>query len=154
MKAITCSVFLALLATFPLMSFSEDRVPGITGFWHIVDDSLGKARSKIRFTKDKAGVFSGVLVSLAHPESKDLFPRCSACQGALANKPLVGMTIIKGLKMKGNKWTSGTILNPDTGKIHKLTVKLIEKDRLKVSSSFFKPYNGSEILGKSLIWER
>lgn len=128
----------------------------IGGLWHVIDDDIGKARSRIRFSVDDQGLYSGRVMYLYHSEMKNDIPRCTECKGNKKGKVLVGMTVIEGLKKSGkNKWKGGKITNPDTGVTHKLSVKLIEEGKmLNLSSSFFKAYKGSKMLGESLVWER
>ena len=43
---------------------------------------------------------------------------CTECEGALHNKPIVGMVIVNNMEWRDGKLQGGTILDPDNGKTY------------------------------------
>ena len=83
----------------------------ITGDWVTYDDKSGKKKSIVRITKQGEQI-SGKIIKLFNPTHTT----CVACVGKLHNKPIVGMTIFRGLKQKKGVWQGGKILDPKNGK--------------------------------------
>jgi uncharacterized protein (DUF2147 family) len=77
---------------------------------------------------------------------KDL---CKNCSGEDANKPILGLTIIKGLSKDGKEYSSGEIIDPKNGRNYKCTIVLQSKDKLKVRG-----YIGFALLGRTQYWYR
>ena len=102
-------LFLALLAIglFAMTTVSA----GITGNWTTYDDKTGKKKSIIRIS-NHGGKLSGTITKLYNPTHT----KCVACKGRLHNKPIVGMTVFSGLRLKDGKWQGGKILDPKNGK--------------------------------------
>lgn len=68
----------------------------------------------------------------------------------LRNRPLVGLTILRGFTFAGgNLWKGGTIYNPDNGKTYKCRLTLVSRDCLKVRG-----YLGIPLFGGTSIWTR
>jgi uncharacterized protein (DUF2147 family) len=117
----------ALLALF-FVAFGSQASAQMTplGLWKTIDDKDGSAKSEIRIVEN-AGVVSGaiekVLVSTAKPDDK-----CDKCTDDRKDKPIVGLEIIRGLKKTEGKdiWEGGTIVEPATGKVYKMTMTPIE----------------------------
>lgn len=93
------------------------------GKWNTIDDSTGKVRSEVTvFEKDNK--MYAVIDNLTDPSVPN--PPCDKCKGELKGQPIIGMTIIDGLKKHGDKWKGGEILDPESGKTYK--VKVWEED--------------------------
>jgi len=96
-----------------------------TGLWKTIDDETKTEKSLVRIT-DGAGVLTGTIEKLLDPTKQDA--KCDKCSDARKDKPVNGMTIIEGVKKNADEsyWDSGTILDPNNGKIYK--VRLTPKD--------------------------
>jgi uncharacterized protein (DUF2147 family) len=68
---------------------------------------------------------------------------------ALRDRPLVGLTILKGVTYDGDSRWSGTIYAPDQGKTYKAKLHLTEEGVLKVRG-----YIGITLLGRTMNWTR
>lgn len=69
---------------------------------------------------------------------------------ALRERPLDGLTIMKGFEYAGDgRWTGGTIYDPNSGKTYKSTLTLVDADTLKVRG-----YIGVSLFGRSDTWTR
>ena len=95
------------------------------GVWKTIDDETKAEKSTVRIT-DTGGVFSGKIEKIADPTKQD--GKCDKCEGAKKDQPVMGMTIIEGVKKNPDEpyWDGGTILDPNNGKVYK--VRLTPKD--------------------------
>ena len=95
------------------------------GLWKTVDDETGQAKSHVRIGDD-AGVLTGRVDKLLDPKRQD--SKCDKCSGALKDQPVLGMTILEGVRKNADEpyWDGGTILDPNNGKTYK--VRLTPKD--------------------------
>lgn len=99
------------------------------GLWKTIDDETKQEKSLVRIS-DNGGVLTGTIEKLTDPAKAD--SRCEKCEGAKKDQPIVGMTIIEGVKKNADEpyWDGGTILDPNNGKTYK--VRLTPKDDGKV----------------------
>jgi uncharacterized protein (DUF2147 family) len=95
------------------------------GLWKTVDDETGQAKSHVRISDD-AGVLTGRIDKLLDPKRQD--SKCDKCSGALKDQPVLGMTILEGVRKNADDayWDGGTILDPNNGRTYK--VRLTPKD--------------------------
>ncbi len=113
--------FLSLLIIILALSLNAQS---ITGKWKTIDDETGKPKSIVEIYK-KDGKLYGKIVKLINPEKEN--PKCTSCTDYRKNKPIVGMTIITGLKQDGNEWEGDdAILDPKSGKIYDCKIWLDE----------------------------
>jgi uncharacterized protein (DUF2147 family) len=147
--------FLSLLATIASLSlYAAILTAGDTaakdspvGVWKTVDDNTGKVRSHIKIWEKNGKLYGKILKLIDPPEAN---PVCDKCQGSLHNKPVEGMTVMKGLKKDGNEWSGGTILDPESGKTYKVLLELMQNgNKLKVRG-----YVGFSLLGRTQYWYR
>ncbi|HEY8587029.1 MAG TPA: DUF2147 domain-containing protein [Rhodanobacter sp.] len=124
------------------------------GTWKTIDDATNQAKSIVEITEQN-GEFQARIVKLLNrtPEAiaKDgEHPVCTECDGARKDKPIEGMTIMWGVTRNGDTWSGGRILDPKTGKIYKVKLKLMDAgQKLDVHG-----YIGFALLGRSQVWER
>jgi uncharacterized protein (DUF2147 family) len=75
---------------------------------------------------------------------------CDKCTDERKGQPIIGMTIVNGLKKNGEKYDGGKILDPDNGKIYKCKMTLNKAgDELEVRG-----YIGFSLIGRSQTWKR
>jgi uncharacterized protein (DUF2147 family) len=119
------------------------------GLWTTIDDATGKPKSLVRIWERNGKIF-GTIQKLINPKDGDPNPMCDKCPGQLKDKPVVGMTIMRGLAKDGDEWSGGTILDPESGNTYKVYVEVIEGGRkLKVRG-----YIGIALLGRTQYWIR
>ncbi len=67
---------------------------------------------------------------------------------ALRTRPLLGLTILRGLRRKGARsWGDGRIYNPDEGVDYRAQMTIAEDGNLHVRAYVLTP-----ILGKTFVW--
>lgn len=138
------------LLLLPVVAMTGLRADDIAGTWMTIDDETGRARSYITIRVDD-GVASGKIdkiIAIKPGEKTD--PLCTECKGDEYNKPVVGMTILRGLRRDGHEWLGGTILDPNNGKTYKCKVKAENGGQvLRVRG-----YVGFSLLGRTQFWRR
>lgn len=144
------SMPLLIAALFILMDFAAyaaDLSP--VGLWKTIDDQTGKPRGLVRITETNGEYQGKVEKSFPKPgEVPD--PKCEKCAGARYNQPVIGMTILWGLRMQGEEYAGGEILDPEDGKIYRARMRL-EDGGKKLD---VRGYIGFSLFGRSQIWVR
>lgn len=116
------------------------------GLWKTIDDSTGKPRSLIRISDKNGELIATVEKGLLPGETGDKV--CYKCTDERKDKPLIGMVIMKGMKVKGDVYEGGRILDPDNGQVYKCKIKLDNTDKQLEVRGFI----GISLLGRSQIW--
>ena len=121
------------------------------GLWKTIDDETKKEKSLIRVT-EAGGVFTGKLEKLLDPSAKP-DAVCDLCSDDRKDKPIVGMTLIRGVKQSDSdkgRWDGGEILDPNNGKTYK--VRLTPGEGGKTLA--VRGYIGAPMLGRTQTWVR
>lgn len=134
-----------LLVMFVLGAFMA-QAQSVTGKWKTIDDETGEAKSIVEIS-EKDGKIYGKVVEILNPAKRNA--KCQDCKGADKDKPILGLTIIKGLSKDGNEWSGGQILDPNKGKSYKCAITMDGKDKLNVRG-----YVGISLLGRTQTWHR
>jgi uncharacterized protein (DUF2147 family) len=143
------TVFIQMIVLFTLsMQLSFAANDSLVGLWKSFDDKTNKPRSLIRINVNN-GEYTAVI-------EKGLLPTdtgeaiCDKCTDERKDQPIIGMTIVKGLKENGNKYDGGYILDPENGKVYKCKMTLNEAgDEIEVRG-----FIGISLLGRSQMWTR
>lgn len=136
---------LLLCASAALAQATAEATP--VGDWKTIDDKSGQPKALIRIL-EKDGALSGRIVELYSPSRPD--PVCDKCEGARKDQPITGMEILWGARKDGERWTGGHILDPETGTVYRLELRLGEDgNQLKARG-----YVGVSLLGRTQEWQR
>ncbi len=118
------------------------------GAWNTIDDETKKPKSTVRIT-EKDGVISGTVEKIVDPAKQD--SKCDKCAAddPRKGKPVIGMTILSGLKKEAdNVWAGGSILDPNNGTTYAAKVTVIEGGKkLEMRGSFL-------FIGRTQTWIR
>ncbi|HEX5685513.1 MAG TPA: DUF2147 domain-containing protein [Ideonella sp.] len=121
------------------------------GLWKTIDDGSKKEKSLVRIT-DTGGVLSGKIEKLLDPNEKpDVV--CDQCSDDRKNQPVVGLTIIRGVKQDADDktlWNGGDILDPANGKVYKVRLKPAQDGKALEVRGFI----GMPMFGRSQTWIR
>lgn len=149
MRTILASTLLAFGLLFAAQAFAADTTP--VGTWTQVDDATGKPKSIIEITAQPDGTLQAVVKQVLFSDQGTTHPICDKCEGERHNQPVVGMTIMWGVKADGdNDWAGGQILDPGKGKIYKVKLSLADNgEKLDVRG-----YIGMPMLGRTQTWLR
>ena len=115
------ALFIAGVST---SAYADSMSP--VGAWNTIDDETNKPKSVVRIT-EKDGVISGTVVKIVDPAKQD--SKCDECadDDPRKGKPVIGMTILTGLKKTGeNVYDGGQILDPKNGKTYNAKVTVID----------------------------
>src|SRR5207245_454700 len=77
--------------------------PSATGLWEQVDEKSGQPESWFRI-QEKNGVYEGTIVKMFLKPGEDPNWACDKCEGAERGKPVLGLTLIKGMQRSGNSY--------------------------------------------------
>jgi uncharacterized protein (DUF2147 family) len=119
------------------------------GLWKSIDDSSGKPTALIRIT-ESGGELQGKIEKLFREPGEEQNPRCDACTDTRKGQPILGMTIVSGLRKHGDAYDGGEILDPKNGKVYKSKLTLGDGGKkLDVRG-----YIGVPMFGRSQTWVR
>ena len=96
------------------------------GTWRSMDEKENTPKAQVKIT-EADGVVSGKVEALLR-KGADPNQLCTECKDELKDKPMVGMTLISGVRKAEGKevWEGGKILDPENGKTY--TVRLTPID--------------------------
>lgn len=137
------SLLTCLILLIGIFAYSQSPV----GTWKTIDDKTGKEKSYVRIYETKTGKLQGEVVKILTPGKEDA--KCTECDGDNKNKPIKGLVILWGLEKDGKEWSGGHILDPNSGKQYKASMKMSGSDKLEVRG-----YLGVSLLGRTQTWER
>jgi uncharacterized protein (DUF2147 family) len=147
-KLATLSALLAAVFSLSLtpLAHAQDSAAGL---WKSIDDKTGKPKSLIRIT-ESGGELQGKIEKLFRDPDTDQNPKCDKCEGANKAQPIIGMTILFGLKKEGEEYTGGKIIDPENGKTYSSKLSVVENNKkLNVRG-----YIGVPFMGRSQTWVR
>ena len=134
--------FLLLLVNFiTTICFAQD----ITGEWYTIDDNTKEKKAIVEIYAEGDAYFGKIKTSLVSDNTE----LCTECDGSKKNKPIKGLVIIEKMKLDGDEYNGGTILDPESGTEYKCLLQLESKDKLKVRG-----YVGFSLLGRTQYWQR
>jgi uncharacterized protein (DUF2147 family) len=96
------------------------------GVWSTIDDETNQPKSLVRIT-EQDGVISGTVEKIVDPAKQD--SKCDECASddPRKGKPVIGMTILSGLKKESDYvYGGGRILDPKNGKTYNAKVTVID----------------------------
>lgn len=135
-----------LLSAVSSFSFAED----ITGLWQTIDDKTGAPKGLVEIRKEN-DTYVGKIVKVTPRAGYTPKETCVDCPPPYTNKPIIGLDVLTGLKSTdGLNYTSGRILDPNTGKLYSMKAKL----RSNGKRLHLRGYLGISALGRNQIWIR
>lgn len=135
-----------LMFLFLVGGLFTTQAQSIVGKWKTFDDQTGDAKSIVEIS-EKGGKYQGKVIEILNPAKKD--SKCEKCPGDDKGKPIEGLTIIKNLTKKGEEFTGGTIIDPQSGKEYKCSIKTNGKTKLEVRG-----YVGISLIGRTQTWTK
>jgi len=109
------------------------------GLWVTVDDKTGARRSQVRINESK-GVLSGRIEQILEADKRNA--NCVKCSGFRRNQPVLGMTIIEGVRRNDGEgyWEHGSILDPNDGKVYRVRLTPKNDGRTLEVRGFLGPF--------------
>jgi uncharacterized protein (DUF2147 family) len=84
------------------------------------------------------------------PDAPEYSNLCEKCEGDQKDAPMIGLTIIKGMKREGHHYDGGAIMDPRNGSIYHAEMDLSD-DGKKLS---VRGYLGISLFGQTQVWNR
>ncbi len=150
MPALARLLFALCLAGAASLSWAQAL--GIAGTWKTIDDKTGKPKALIHIAEQPDGSYSGTIIKGLMPGTNQ--PRiCTLCSGALKDQPMIGLTILTGLRQDAehrHSFSGGEIVDPDSGKTYHCNAQLVD-DGAKLE---VRGYIGISLFGRTQTWVR
>jgi uncharacterized protein (DUF2147 family) len=123
--------------------------PSAVGLWEQVDEKTGRAESWFKIM-ERNGVYEGAIVKIFPKPGDDENWVCDKCEGAEKGRPVLGLTLIKGMRRSGFGYRDGTIMDPRDGSVYRALMTLSpDGQHLEVRG-----YLGISLFGRSQTWNR
>ncbi len=148
-RSVTMALEIAILSVLIWSAASASELSPV-GLWKTIDDNTGKPRGLVRIMEVN-GEYQGKVEKIFTAPGEDPEPKCEKCDGARHNQPVIGMTILWGLKKQGDEYEGGAILDPESGKIYRARMKLEGGEGEKLS---VRGFIGFALLGRTQNWVR
>ena len=112
------TVFAALLGLASSIAFAQMSPVGL---WRHIDDETKTEKSLVRIT-ESGGVLTGKVEKISDPAKANA--NCEKCTDERKGKPVLGMTILRGVKPSSDAgtWEGGDIMDPNNGKVYKVRI--------------------------------
>ena len=117
------------------------------GLWKTIDDDGKTEKSLVRIT-DGGGTLIGRIEKIFDAAKQD--SKCDKCTDERKDKPVLGMTILRDLKLDDDKeaWSGGEILDPNNGKTYKARLKPIDGGKQLQMRGYIGPFFRTQ------VWQR
>jgi uncharacterized protein (DUF2147 family) len=135
----------ALLAASSLAFAGNDSPVGV---WKTIDDNTGQPKGLVQIT-EAGGVLTGKVIKSFKPLEGDK-QFCTACKDERKGQPIIGLTILTGLKKNGDKYEGGNILDPENGNVYDCKMTMLEDGKKLNVRGFL----GISLLGRTQTWVR
>src|SRR5471030_647341 len=139
---IAASLAVAFAQTAPLCAAE----PSASGLWEQLDDH---GHSWFLFF-ERDGVYEGLVVKMFMRPGSPPNPICNNCPGDKKNLPVLGLSLVNGMKRNGLNYDKGTIIDPRNGSVYQAKMKVSPDGKLLTVRGFL----GIDLFGQDQIWKR
>jgi uncharacterized protein (DUF2147 family) len=147
LRLFQCLMIFALGFACPLCASGASDLTSPAGRWQPIDAKTGQPLGLIRIYQ-QGGLFFG-RIEPSSP-SDDTSRRCSKCTDERRNQPIIGLVLIRNMRLEGDEYVGGDILDPDSGRIYGCKFRLIDGGRKLLMRGYF----GLSVFGRSQTWQR
>lgn len=132
-------------ATLPVHA-ADGQLATPAGLWQPLDSS-GKPLGLIRIFEANGLYYGRIEPSSPSDDRRAL---CTRCTGERHDQPIIGLVLMRHLRLENGEYVGGDIVDPDTGRIYGCTLRLTDGGRQLV----MRGYLGISLLGRSQTWRR
>jgi hypothetical protein len=148
LKTCAWAVFALLLISVMLTTrIHAAPTPVPVGLWRTFDDKTGRPGGLLRVF-ERQGIFFARIERSTTPG--DDVRVCTACTDERKNQPMVGLVIMRNMRLAGGQYEGGDILDPRSGSVYRCSFRLVEGGSRLVVRGFI----GISLFGRSQTWER
>jgi Delta7-sterol 5-desaturase len=123
-KSVTATILILLSST---ILFGQS----IEGKWTTYNEQTGSPLSVIEIVNSGNSIEGKISQIYLEPyQGQD--PICSKCSGDRKDEKVIGMNFLWGFKSDGDSWTTGKILDPESGEIYSSKLWLADANTLQV----------------------